>query len=439
MRNHKIAIIIILIGISFPIRAQFLEKLGKKAQKSAERTVERRVEKETEKKTDDALDEVLEGGNSNDNSGNSSNTNGGSNSGKSSSTSSNSNSTSANNSGNSSVSGSNNIVTGSSFFPNGDIIFQENFSRDAQGDFPVNWNTNAGGEIILVNQTKALKLYPNSLCIANTGELPQNYALEFDFTTANLAYKELSGAEFSVKFTNEKTLNNAARQRSEFRFSLWQGSSVADKIHVENYGTDYNLSNNINYKMNDIFNKTAHFTAVVNSRRLRVYIDNEKVIDLPTFLQNNVGRYVQFYLRGTQPTLDHIIAISNIKITEEGEDIRSLLLKGGFSTTKILFDSGSDQIRGESYSFLNKVGKALESDGSMKVMIIGHTDSDGDNQANLVLSQNRAASVKTYLVSNFNIPAGKLQTDGKGENQPVGDNSSPEGKAKNRRVEFKKL
>ena len=432
---------LIVTGTVWQSEAQFLKKLGDKAKDSAEKTIERRVEKESAKKTDDAMDEVFEGGKkkkkdkknkgAKETAGKSGNENG---TGTQTGTG-----TQGKGQGSSSGSGSE-IVSGSTFFPNGEIVYEEKFQQDAQGDFPAGWETTSGGEVIVVNGTKALRLYPNSLCMASTGKLPEHYALEFDLITANLAYDGLSGSEFRVQFVNENKLNKDIRQRSEFHFSLWQGSAVADKIHVENFGATNTINNNINFKMNEKFNKTVHFTAVVNDKRLRVYIDNEKVIDLPSFLQNNVGRYVQFYLRGTEPAArNHIAAIANLKVTEEGEDIRSLILKGGFSTTKILFDSGSDQLKSDSHDFLNKVGKALEGDASLKVMIIGHTDSDGDTKANLTLSQKRAASVKAYLIKNFRIAEANIQTDGKGESAPVADNNTADGKAKNRRVEFKKL
>jgi outer membrane protein OmpA-like peptidoglycan-associated protein len=433
MENRKLILTIALLITFFQSRGQILDRLGKKVQKSAERTVERRVEKETEKKTDEALDEVFEGNKSGKN--------------RSSTLNDQQDSLPENqNQHNSSGQGAQNnslhgteIVSGSTFFPNGEVLFEERFSEDAQGDFPANWETTSGGEIIFVDNQKALRFYSNSLCLANTGALPVNYALEFDLTTANLAYDGLSGSEFRVQFTNENKLNKDLRQRSEFHFSLWQGSSTANRIHVENFGADNRISNNINFNMNEKFNRTVHFTVVVNGKRMRVYVDNEKVIDLPSFLQNNVGRYVQFYLRGTEASRNHIAAIANIKILEEGEDIRSLILKGGFSTTKILFDTGSDQIKTNSYAFLDKVGKALESDLTLKVMIIGHTDSDGDSQANQRLSQKRAEAVKDYVLSHFSIPDYNLQTEGKGESAPVDDNSTEEGKTKNRRVEFKKI
>ncbi|MBP0903916.1 OmpA family protein [Mariniflexile gromovii] len=422
----KKIILLMLIVFTIPCRAQLLKKLGKKAEQAAERTVERRVEKEASKKTDQALDSVFGTGENKPKKEKSTKkedvANIGSNENKSGSKKTNQD-----------------IVSRSSFFPNGDVIFEETFKEDTQGNFPANWETNSGGEIILVNGNKALKLYPNSLCITNMKLLPENYALDFDFITGNLDYKELSGSEFMVQFVKENKLNKDLKQRAEFHFSLWQGSALPRKIFVENFGVANKIKNSIDFDMNTKFNKSVHVTCVVNGKRLRVYMDNEKVIDLPSFLQDGLGRYIQFYLKGTKPQLNHIVAISNIKITEEGEDIRSLILKGGFSTTKILFDSGSDKIKNESFSYLDKIGNVLKGDTSIKLKIIGHTDSDGDTKANLGLSQKRAASVKKYLLEHFKIAEASIQTDGKGESEPIANNATSEGKAQNRRVEFKKL
>ncbi|HEX2523287.1 MAG TPA: OmpA family protein, partial [Terriglobia bacterium] len=70
--------------------------------------------------------------------------------------------------------------------------------------------------------------------------------------------------------------------------------------------------------------------------------------------------------------------------------------------------------------------------------IVGHTDSDGDDAKNLDLSKRRAASVKNMLASEFQIDAGRMETDGKGESQPADKNATAAGRANNRRVEFVK-
>ena len=72
------------------------------------------------------------------------------------------------------------------------------------------------------------------------------------------------------------------------------------------------------------------------------------------------------------------------------------------------------------------------------IAIIGHTDSDGAADLNLNLSKQRAESVKAALSKEFGIAANRMETDGRGEGEPAGDNNTAEGKAMNRRVEFVK-
>ena len=81
----------------------------------------------------------------------------------------------------------------------------------------------------------------------------------------------------------------------------------------------------------------------------------------------------------------------------------------------------------------------MKDNASVKVKVLGHTSSDGDDNANLELSRKRATAVREMLVNEFNIDASRIDTEGKGETQPVADNKTREGKALNRRVEFIKL
>ena len=88
---------------------------------------------------------------------------------------------------------------------------------------------------------------------------------------------------------------------------------------------------------------------------------------------------------------------------------------------------------------MKDIATVLSENADVKVKIIGHTDSDGDDQSNLDLSKRRAEAVKKALISEFSIDASHMEPDGKGEKEPVDKNLTPEGKANNRRVEFIKI
>jgi outer membrane protein OmpA-like peptidoglycan-associated protein len=87
--------------------------------------------------------------------------------------------------------------------------------------------------------------------------------------------------------------------------------------------------------------------------------------------------------------------------------------------------------------FINQLVKFLQENAAVKLEIDGHTDSDGDEAANLKLSQDRADAVKKQLVV-LGIDALRLTCKGFGKTKPVDNNTTPEGKANNRRVEFVK-
>jgi outer membrane protein OmpA-like peptidoglycan-associated protein len=112
--------------------------------------------------------------------------------------------------------------------------------------------------------------------------------------------------------------------------------------------------------------------------------------------------------------------------------------KGSVALHNILFDTGKATLKPESAAALAPVGELLKSDGNLKLEIQGHTDNVGQAAANLKLSQDRAASVKTYLVQTFSIPAARLTTAGFGDTKPVADNTAESGRAQNRRVELVK-
>jgi outer membrane protein OmpA-like peptidoglycan-associated protein len=103
----------------------------------------------------------------------------------------------------------------------------------------------------------------------------------------------------------------------------------------------------------------------------------------------------------------------------------------------INFDVDSAVIRDESKPTLDKIVAILKSDSAMKLMIEGHTDSSGTAEHNQILSQQRAESVKSYLVA-AGVSLGRLSAVGFGASKPVASNSTATGKAQNRRVELVK-
>lgn len=99
------------------------------------------------------------------------------------------------------------------------------------------------------------------------------------------------------------------------------------------------------------------------------------------------------------------------------------------------FDTNKDTIKKESYEGLDKLAELLKKETTWKLLIEGHTDSDGSEAYNLDLSKRRAGSAKKYLTDK-GVAAGMITSEGYGESKPIADNKTAEGKAKNRRVVF---
>ncbi len=102
------------------------------------------------------------------------------------------------------------------------------------------------------------------------------------------------------------------------------------------------------------------------------------------------------------------------------------------------FESGSAVLTAAGRQILEEMAVALHKVGGKKVKIIGHTDSLGDGNKNFLLSQERAIAVRNYLIAK-NIKAENLSTEGMGSSKPVADNTTVEGRKKNRRIEFEVL
>lgn len=169
-------------------------------------------------------------------------------------------------------------------------------------------------------------------------------------------------------------------------------------------------------------------------------MNEEKIWDIPKAL-NATTQYnsIIFGLANSRRATDRYY-LGNLKLAVGAPDTRNkLITEGKFVTRGILFDVNSDKLRSESYGALKDIANVLTENADVKVKIIGHTDSDGDDKSNLELSKRRAEAVKNFLIKEFNVNQSRIETDGKGESQPVDKNLTPEGKANNRRVEFIKV
>jgi OmpA-OmpF porin, OOP family len=326
------------------------------------------------------------------------------------------------------------------------VIAIEDFMQDSIGDFPARWNTNGSGEIVTIGNYEGRWLQINNGTTVFpefvTG-LPENFTLEFTIT-ANATFKYAShwlSLVFTPTTEPRKLFGYNFPSKIEVAFTplAEQGKSSIDIWDATSKSIITNLTSSNKFSLPQ--KPMVKVSVWRQKARLRVYLDDEKIWDIPRAFEPSVV-YKKIVFSGSNglQTEKRPFYISGFRFAVGVPDTRNkLITEGKFVTTGILFDKNADQIKRESYGTLKQIAQVLQENPEAKVKIIGHTDSDGEDAQNLDLSKRRAAAVKANLSSEFGIEANRLQIDGKGESQPAAPNTNPEGKANNRRVEFIKL
>ncbi len=117
------------------------------------------------------------------------------------------------------------------------------------------------------------------------------------------------------------------------------------------------------------------------------------------------------------------------------EIAKEVIEKVNMAAKNVFYATGSYKLLAKSFPSLNEVANIMKADESLMLDIDGHTDEVGTNESNQVLSDNRAASVRTYLISK-GVAESRMKSTGYGEEKPIADNKTAAGRAKNRRTEM---
>jgi OOP family OmpA-OmpF porin len=323
------------------------------------------------------------------------------------------------------------------------VIFYEDFSQDEVGDFPALWNTNGSAEVVTTN------LFPGKWMKYSCDEaiwtdellaLPDNYTIEFDIIPIQGEDdQQMKGYDFRmIQSINRNSIDHGAVPgKAGFGFFMHYYGVPAYRAYSYAEGSDENhdisgQKDGEQYKQK--LNQKYHIAIWVQKTRLRLYQGENKLFDLPKafpYAHSKMDR-IRFESGAAM--------VSNIRIAIGNPDMRSkLLTEGKLVSYGIYFDVNKDVVKPESYGTLKGIAAVLTENPDVKIKIVGHTDSDGADDANLDLSKRRSVSVKNMLVSTFSIDASRIETDGKGESVSITTNDTPANKALNRRVEFIKL
>lgn len=325
------------------------------------------------------------------------------------------------------------------FIPGETVIFYDDFSQDAIGDFPALWNTNGSAEVVTTN------LYPGQWmkfvmneCVWTDAllNLPDNYTIEFDIVPiSGLEGDRMSGWNMRLmQAKNAKAWDSgSAPGKGGFKFGIEYFGRPGYSTWL--YGDECMAAKISGFKEGDEFkekiNTKYHIAIWVQKSRVRLYQNQNKLFDAAKAFPTGC-------VKPDRLRFEYGAAmISNVRIAVGAPDMRNKLMTDGkLVTYGIYFDVNKDVVKPESYGTLKSIADILNEVPDVKVKILGFTDSDGADAANLDLSKRRAAAVKNELVKSFNVNGDRLVTDGLGEAQPVAPNDTPANKALNRRVEL---
>lgn len=340
---------------------------------------------------------------------------------------------------------------GSTFIPGKNVIFYEDFSIARLGNGTSNWHlyeydahtdverpnvrTLSGASGNWLKMPRKGFVFPNSF-----KRLPENFTLEYDLYADPNKMNEMESGfkavfiaredreEHSIYFDSSPSVDIDVHPHGSTEFIIFSVSKEYVSGESSEERTLFNKTFERGWKPGEI-NRVAISR---NGSHIKVYLNGKQYVDLP----NALPKKVNYNLIMSTNLWGDGMYVSNIRLASDvpnaSQDIKN---EGKFVTNAIYFDVNSSKIKAESWATLNMTAQAIKGT-SGTILIVGHTDSDGSDEANLNLSKNRANAVKNALVSEFGIDAPRLQIDGKGESQPVAPNNNASGKAQNRRVEF---
>ena len=328
----------------------------------------------------------------------------------------------------------------SDFVAGDEIIFEDLLTDEQLGEFPSKWDLMSGVvEIAKLNGENTINFVEDDSRINPLMEEPKNYlpeifTVEFDFWMPGMGLDVGYTMRFSDQERNDLWIIELSRggwksndsQQFNFIEMTWEYRNPSDEnIHGQNENVSVSG------------NGWNHFALSFNKRALKIYINGIRIANIPNAkkpqwwsIYNNT--WGGFEGKGN-------MHIKNIRIAKGAVPLYDRMMSDGkFITYGITFDVGKATIKPESMGEINRIVQLMNENPDLKFSVEGHTDSTGNPASNQTLSEQRSQAIVAKLVE-LGIARDRLTAVGKGQNSPIADNNTDEGRAKNRRVEFVKM
>ncbi|MCF6348075.1 MAG: OmpA family protein [Flavobacteriaceae bacterium] len=319
------------------------------------------------------------------------------------------------------------------FIPGEKVIFYDDLKSEEVGEFPSRWDLLKGGaEIVTFNGEKVILGIPTghtssrvTPLFKNVDYLSDEFTIEYDIYIDDISKENNNNWGHYNVYLNSKRINSGAPDVGiNLRYGKVSGFASSRDFAIESVAIEKNA--------------WSHIAMSYHNGKFKLYINEKRIINLPKFSIRPDAFAIDMSGTGGYDNTVRV-AIKNIRIAHGGGQMyKRIMADGKYVTNGILFDSGKATIKPQSMGIINKIASIMDENPEWKFQIVGHTDSDGNDEKNLSLSQQRSESVKNTLIT-LGIKAERLSTLGKGETEPLNTNGSPEEKSNNRRVEFIKL
>ena len=329
----------------------------------------------------------------------------------------------------------------SDFVPGDEIIFDDDFSNERLGEFPSRWDLLGGyAEVGSLEGRKVISFTDDGygevqpLMKDQKHFLPDVFTLEFDLYLGTGEGDGFADNEWSLIFGNPDLPNwNGRVTWVELWFRPWGGDVTMRWTAQKPNGGDDNAGE----KDLSMFNPDSplkenawnHFAFSFNKRAFKGYVNGLRIINIPSakvpshfwFLHSGAYKYG---------------CISNVRLAKGAVPLYDRLASDGkIITYAITFETGKADLKPESMVEINRIAKLMQENPGLEFEVQGHCDATGSDKVNDPLSQKRAEAIVAALVEQ-GIAQARLTAVGKGSHQPIATNSTDEGRAKNRRVEF---
>ena len=328
----------------------------------------------------------------------------------------------------------------SDFVPGAVAFFEDDLVSEQMGEFPSKWDlVDGSADVANMKGKKCIHFEPGTriepLMTNQQSYIPDVFTLEFDFwmndpktemsNCYELEFKDADGGDVYEIRIGESYSKLEVTCRFMSTTGDWRDSGGGKTWEM---------------KKND----WSHFAMSFNKRALKIYINNKRVINIPNCksavrmkihqaewggFHGNKNYMTNFrYAKGAMELYEQ-------KVTDMSAVEKAIAETGKFVTNNILFETGKATLKPESMAEIQKVADYMKKNPTARFEVQGHTDNQGSDKINDPLSQQRAESVVKAL-EGLGCDPFNMRAVGKGSHEPVADNATEDGRAKNRRVEF---